>query len=106
MNVLHPLTRFAPLAVLFGLFTTAPAYAELGDQLAKLLPDDGAANEGFGGSVAISGTTAPSSGPSPTTTTATNPARPTSLMLPPPECARGTLMTTAALARPICSRCS
>ncbi|MEE9129379.1 MAG: FG-GAP repeat protein [Phycisphaerales bacterium] len=38
--------------------STAPAYADLGDQLAKLLPDDGAADDRFGWSVAISGTTA------------------------------------------------
>ncbi len=35
-----------------------PAYADLGDQLFKLLPDDGAADDRFGISVAISGTTA------------------------------------------------
>ena len=34
------------------------AYADLGDQLAKLLPDDGAANDLFGWPVAISGATA------------------------------------------------
>ena len=32
-----------------------PAYADLGDQLFKLLPDDGAADDLFGRSVAISG---------------------------------------------------
>ncbi|MEE8155192.1 MAG: FG-GAP repeat protein [Phycisphaerales bacterium] len=37
---------------------TTPAHADLGDQLAKLLPDDGAAFDRFGYSVAISGTTA------------------------------------------------
>ncbi len=36
----------------------AAAYADLGDQLAKLLPDDGAAQDEFGSSVAISGATA------------------------------------------------
>ena len=38
--------------------STAPAYADLGDQLAKLLADDGAAGDSFGISVAISGATA------------------------------------------------
>ncbi len=37
---------------------TTPAYADLGDQLAKLLADDGAADDLFGFSVAISGATA------------------------------------------------
>ncbi|MCH8153521.1 MAG: FG-GAP repeat protein, partial [Planctomycetes bacterium] len=37
---------------------TAPAYADLGDQLFKLLPDDGAEFDSFGSSVAISGATA------------------------------------------------
>ncbi|MCH8822757.1 MAG: FG-GAP repeat protein [Planctomycetes bacterium] len=37
---------------------TSPAYADLGDQLAKLLADDGAASDLFGFTVAISGTTA------------------------------------------------
>ncbi|MEE8154937.1 MAG: hypothetical protein V3T53_08235 [Phycisphaerales bacterium] len=37
---------------------TTPAYADLGDQLAKLLPDDGALSDEFGYSVAISGATA------------------------------------------------
>ncbi|MEE8154546.1 MAG: FG-GAP repeat protein [Phycisphaerales bacterium] len=37
---------------------TTPAYADLGDQLFKLLPDDGAADDRFGQSVAISGATA------------------------------------------------
>ncbi len=36
---------------------SATAYAELGDQLFKLLPDDGAAGDRFGRSVAISGNT-------------------------------------------------
>ena len=38
--------------------STAAAHADLGDQLFKLLPDDGEAGEQFGVSVAISGTTA------------------------------------------------
>ena len=38
--------------------STAAAYADLGDQLFKLLPDDGAASDEFGRSVAISGATA------------------------------------------------
>ena len=37
---------------------SATAYADLGDQLFKLLPDDGAAEDNFGRSVAISGSTA------------------------------------------------
>jgi len=37
---------------------SAPAYADLGDQLFKLLPDDGAPFDHFGCSVAISGPTA------------------------------------------------
>ena len=37
---------------------TTPASADLGDQLFKLLADDGAADDNFGLSVAISGTTA------------------------------------------------
>ncbi|MEE8154707.1 MAG: FG-GAP repeat protein [Phycisphaerales bacterium] len=37
---------------------SAAAYADLGDQLAKLLADDGAPDDRFGNSVAISGTTA------------------------------------------------
>ncbi|MCH8152565.1 MAG: hypothetical protein IH830_09365 [Planctomycetes bacterium] len=46
------------LAAAASVLSTAPAYADLGDQLAKLLPDDGAADDLFGVSVAISGTTA------------------------------------------------
>ena len=46
-------------AVAASVLSTAPAYADLGDQLAKLLPDDGAAADEFGHySVAINGTTA------------------------------------------------
>ncbi len=37
---------------------SAAAYADLGDQLFKLLPDDGAESDGFGTSVAISGSIA------------------------------------------------
>ena len=40
-----------------GVFAWA-AHADLGDELFKLLPDDGAANDGFGISVEISGDTA------------------------------------------------
>ena len=43
------------LAAAASVLSTAPAYADLGDQLAKLLPDDGAQGDLFGGSVAISG---------------------------------------------------
>ncbi len=46
------------LAAAASILSTAPAYADLGDQLAKLLADDGAAFDNFGVSVAISGTTA------------------------------------------------
>ncbi|MEE8154107.1 MAG: FG-GAP repeat protein [Phycisphaerales bacterium] len=38
--------------------STAPAYADLGDQLFKLLPNDGAQDDFFGISVAVGGTTA------------------------------------------------
>lgn len=38
--------------------STAPAYADVGDQLAKFLANDGARDDRFGHSVAISGTTA------------------------------------------------
>ena len=38
-----------------AVLSVAPAYADLGDQLAKLLPDDGTAEDLFGHSVAISG---------------------------------------------------
>ncbi len=43
---------------LIGGTSPAPAYADLGDQLFKLLADDGAAGDAFGYSVAISGATA------------------------------------------------
>ncbi len=46
------------LAAAASILSTAPAYADLGDQLAKLLPDDGAADDSFGISVAIGGSTA------------------------------------------------
>ncbi|MCH8164229.1 MAG: FG-GAP repeat protein, partial [Planctomycetes bacterium] len=46
------------LAAAASVLSTAPAYADLGDQLAKLLATDGAAVDGFGFSVAISGATA------------------------------------------------
>ncbi|MCH8153544.1 MAG: FG-GAP repeat protein, partial [Planctomycetes bacterium] len=46
------------LAAAASVLSTAPAYADLGDQLAKLLADDGAAVDRFGDSVAISGATA------------------------------------------------
>ncbi len=46
------------LAAAASVLSTAPTYADLGDQLAKLLPDDSAAGDKFGISVAISGTTA------------------------------------------------
>ncbi len=52
-NLIAPL-----LAAAASVLSTAPAYADLGDQLAKLLPDDGAADDQFGRSVAISGATA------------------------------------------------
>ncbi len=53
MRHLMPLLAAAAMAL-----STAPAYADLGDQLAKLLPDDGAEHDDFGISVAISGATA------------------------------------------------
>ncbi|MCZ6612369.1 MAG: FG-GAP repeat protein [Planctomycetota bacterium] len=46
------------LAAAASVLSTAPAYADLGDQLFKLLADDGAAGDVFGHSVAISGATA------------------------------------------------
>ena len=46
------------LAAAASVLSTAAAYADLGDQLFKLLPDDGAEFDNFGVSVAISGTTA------------------------------------------------
>ena len=46
------------LAAAASVLSTAAAHADLGDQLAKLLADDGAAFDEFGRSVAISGTTA------------------------------------------------
>ena len=46
------------LAATVSMLSTAPAQADLGDQLFKLLPDDGAANDDFGSAVAMSGTTA------------------------------------------------
>ncbi len=46
------------LAAAASVLTTAPIYADLGDQLAKFLPDDGAANDHFASFVGISGTTA------------------------------------------------
>ena len=45
------------LAAAASILSPAPAYADLGDQLFQLLPDDGAAGDVFGISVAISGTT-------------------------------------------------
>ncbi|MCH8153379.1 MAG: FG-GAP repeat protein, partial [Planctomycetes bacterium] len=46
------------LAAAASVLSTAPAHADLGDQLFKLLPDDGAAFDWFGSSVAISEETA------------------------------------------------
>ena len=46
------------LAAVATVLSTAPAYADLGDQLAKLLPNDGDTLDQFGWSVAISGPTA------------------------------------------------
>ena len=53
MRHLTPVLFAAAASVL----STGPAYADLGDQLFKLLPDDGAAEDSFGLSVAISGAT-------------------------------------------------
>ena len=50
---------FMPLLAAISLaLITAAAHADLGDQLFKLLPEDGGAGDHFGESVAISGTTA------------------------------------------------
>ncbi len=49
MRFLMPFLAAAALAL-----STAPAYADHGDQLFKLLADDGAADDHFGHSVAIS----------------------------------------------------
>ncbi|MCH8261104.1 MAG: FG-GAP repeat protein, partial [Planctomycetes bacterium] len=57
-HLIMPLLVAAAASVL----STAAAYADLGDQLFKLLPDDGAAGARFGISVAINGTTAEGSG--------------------------------------------
>ncbi|MCK4873528.1 MAG: FG-GAP repeat protein [Phycisphaerales bacterium] len=46
------------LAAAASVLSTAPAHADLGDELFKLLPSDGAEYDHFGYSVAISGTTA------------------------------------------------
>ena len=46
------------LAAAASVLSTAPAYADLGDQLFKLLPDDSATGDNFGISVALSGATA------------------------------------------------
>ena len=54
MKYVTPVLFAAAGAVL----STAPAYADLGDQLFKLLPNDGAAEDFFGISIAISGATA------------------------------------------------
>ena len=53
-HLIMPLLAAAAASVL----STAAASADLGDQLFKLLPDDGAAGDNFGFSVAISGATA------------------------------------------------
>ena len=49
-NLIIPLLAAGALVL-----STAPVHADLGDQLFKLLPDDGAAEDSFGYSVAISG---------------------------------------------------
>ncbi|MCH8822548.1 MAG: FG-GAP repeat protein [Planctomycetes bacterium] len=54
MKVKHLIILLAAAATL----SSAPAYADLGDQLFKLLPNDGAKRARFGVSVAISGATA------------------------------------------------
>ena len=51
MRYLTPVLFAAAASIL----SSAPTYADLGDQLFKLLPDDGAAEDDFGVSVAISG---------------------------------------------------
>ncbi len=52
-NVTTPAVAVISFCLIGGTSTT-PAYADLGDQLFKLLPDDGAADDQFGISVAIS----------------------------------------------------
>ena len=59
MRYLTPVLFAAAASVL----STAPAHADLGDQLFKLLPDDGAAFDQFGFSVAVNGATAIVGGP-------------------------------------------
>ncbi len=54
MQYLTPVLFVAAASIL----NTGPAYADLGDQLAKLLAEDGASGDNFGISVAISGATA------------------------------------------------
>ncbi len=54
MRYLTPVLVAAAASVL----STAAAYADLGDQLFKLLPDDGAVDDEFAWTVAISGATA------------------------------------------------
>ncbi|MCH7849886.1 MAG: FG-GAP repeat protein, partial [Planctomycetes bacterium] len=54
MQYLTPVLFVAAASIL----STGPAYADLGDQLAKLLADDGAGGDEFGFSVGISGATA------------------------------------------------
>ncbi len=51
----HSIPLFAAAVLVLSI---APAQADLGDQLFKLLPDNGAELDRFGFSVAISGTTA------------------------------------------------
>ena len=52
-HLITPLFAAAALVL-----STAPAYADLGDQLAKFLADDGAMDDEFGVSVAMCGKTA------------------------------------------------
>ena len=54
----HSRMTAGSLAAVATVLSTAPAYADLGDQLAKLLPNDGDTLDQFGWSVAISGPTA------------------------------------------------
>ena len=56
--VVSNLRRLMPLLAAAALvLSAATAQADLGDQLFKLLPNDGTAEDWFGNSVAISGTT-------------------------------------------------
>ena len=54
----HLITPLLASVAIASILSTNPAHADLGDQLAKLLAKDGGAEDHFGSSVAINGTTA------------------------------------------------